>query len=80
MSHKHDWYDDYKAYTRMNAGRTNRGGGDDWGILLMILLPLLGLPILYVSLVFLNLMFTGIWSLLQPPLHDFIIFLRNFAV
>lgn len=29
---KHDWYDDYKAYSRMNAGRTNgRSGGDDWG-------------------------------------------------
>ena len=37
MSCRHDWYDDYKAYTRMNAGRTNRGGGDDWGCLLMLL-------------------------------------------
>ena len=45
MSNKHDWYDDYKAYSRMNAGRTNRGSGDDWGILLMILLPLLAMPI-----------------------------------
>lgn len=80
MNNKHDWYDDYKAYSRINAGRTNRSGGDDWGILLMILLPLLGLPILYVGLVFLNLIGTGIWALLRPPLHDFILFLRSFAV
>lgn len=37
MSHKHDWYDDYKAYTRMNAGRVNSGGGDDWGCLLLMM-------------------------------------------
>ena len=35
MSNHHDWYDDYKAYTRINAGRT--GGGDDWGCLLLML-------------------------------------------
>lgn len=37
MSCNHDWYDDYKAYTRINAGRTNRGGGDDWGCLILML-------------------------------------------
>lgn len=50
MSGNHDWYDDYKAYTRINAGRTNRGGGDDWGCLLMLLAPILSLPILYVCI------------------------------
>ena len=48
MSCRHDWYDDYKAYTRMNAGRTNRGGGDDWGCLLMLLSPILFVPLMYV--------------------------------
>lgn len=47
MSHKQDWYNDYKAYSRMNAGRTNRGGGDDWGCLLMILVPFLTVPVFY---------------------------------
>ena len=37
MNNKHDWYDDNKAYSRINAGRTNRGGGDDWGCLLLML-------------------------------------------
>ena len=50
MSHNHDWYDDYKAYTRMNAGRTNRGGGDDWGCPLMLLSPILFVPIFYVCM------------------------------
>ena len=50
MSCHHDWYDDYKAYTRMNAGRTNRGGGDDWGCLLMLLSPILFLPFWYVCM------------------------------
>lgn len=35
MSHNRDWYDDYKAYTRINAART--GGGGDWGCLLLML-------------------------------------------
>ena len=50
MSCHHDWYDDYKAYTRMNAGRTNRGGGDDWGCLLMLLF----LPLFYVFMLIVN--------------------------
>ena len=48
MSCRHDWYDDYKAYTRMNAGRTNRGGGDDWGCLLMLLSPILFVPLIFI--------------------------------
>ena len=35
VSNNHDWYDDYKAYTRINAGRT--GGSDAWGCLLLML-------------------------------------------
>lgn len=35
MSNNHDWYDDYKAYTRINAGRTS--GCGDWGCLLLML-------------------------------------------
>ena len=50
MSCHHDWYDDYKAYTRMNAGRTNRGGGEDWGCLLMLLSPIIFLPFWYVCM------------------------------
>lgn len=80
MSHKHDWYDDYKAYSRINAGRTNKGGGDDWGILLMILLPLLGIPVLYVVVVILDLIWTSLWGFLGPLLNDFILYLRSFAV
>ena len=54
MSCHHDWYDDYKAYTRMNAGRTNRGGGDDWGCLLMLLSPILLMPLFYVFMLIVN--------------------------
>ena len=54
MSCHHDWYDDYKAYTRINAGRTNRGGGDDWGCLLMLLSPILLLPLFYVCMLVVN--------------------------
>lgn len=54
MSCHHDWYDDYKAYTRINAGRTNRGGGDDWGCLLMLLSPILFLPLFYVCMLIVN--------------------------
>ena len=81
MGYKHDWYDDYKAYSRMNAGRTNgRSGGDDWGILLMILLPLLGMPIFYLGIVILDLIVTGLWGFLGPLLNNFILYLRSFAV
>ena len=54
MSCHHDWYDDYKAYTRMNAGRTNRGGDDNRGCLLMLLSPILLMPLFYVCMLIVN--------------------------
>lgn len=66
MGHKHDWYDDYKAYSRINAGRTNRGGGgDDWGCLLMILSPILFIPLFYGFMVIINALGSGIVSLFE---------------
>lgn len=65
MGHKHDWYDDYKAYSRMNAGRTNRGGGDDWGCLLMILSPILFIPLFYGFMVIITALGSGIVSLFE---------------
>ena len=83
MSCNHDWYDDYKAYTRMNAGRTNRGGGDDWGYLIIILLAVLSLPIFYVFMVILDLIGSGILALFEylnvPSFPDIIHFLQGFA-
>ena len=40
MSNNHDWSDDYKAYTRINAGRTS--GGGDWGCLLLMVVAACG--------------------------------------
>lgn len=65
MSNKHDWYDDYKAYSRMNAGRTSSGGGDDWGCLLMLLSPLLFLPLFYVFMLIMNALGSGIVNLFE---------------
>ncbi len=83
MSCHHDWYDDYKAYTRMNAGRTNRGGGDDWGCLIIILLAVLSLPIFYVFMVILDLIGSGILALFEylnvPSFPDIIHFLQSFT-
>ena len=76
MSHNHDWYDDYKAYSRMNAGRTGGGGGDDWGCLGIMLLTVLAMPIFYVSMLILSLIGNGILALLSALFS----FLQSFAV
>ena len=68
MSCHHDWYDDYKAYTRMNAGRTNRGG-NDWGCLPMLLSPILFLPLFYVCMLIVNAIGNAIGFGIVSPLE-----------
>lgn len=37
-----------RAVSLWETGRTNRGGGDDWGCLPMLLSPILIMPLMYV--------------------------------
>ncbi len=43
-----------RAVSLWETGRTNRGGGDDWGCLLMLLSPILFLPLFYVCMLIVN--------------------------
>ncbi len=62
MSHKcdHDWFDHYMMYSAMSS---NKGGGDDWGCLLIILACILWIPAFGLFMLLMNAIGDGILGL-----------------